>query len=288
MQTPTQIHHCCPLCSNSKLKPLSTYAKNHLLKCRVCGFVFSQIKYSQEVLQKLYWNYSRTDYLSPITIKRYNELLDKFEKYRLTNKILDIGCGIGYFLEIAKNRGWEIYGSEYTDEAIRICKTKGITIVDDYSLYNNQFDIISSFEVIEHYENPLDELNKHINCLRKDGIYYITTPNFNSITRYLLKSKWTNVITTPEHLSYFSPKSMQILFKKFSFKKETIITTGISIHEFIKRDNSVSPINPNSSDEIIRLTIEHNNIIHLLAKMANSFLSFFKIGDTIKAIFIKL
>jgi len=42
-----------------------------------------------------YNQYSRNDYLPPLTVKRYNELLDDMEKYRRTNNLLDVGCGMG-------------------------------------------------------------------------------------------------------------------------------------------------------------------------------------------------
>ena len=54
--------------------------------------------------------------------------------------------------------------------------------------------------------------------LRDEGIIYVTTPNFNSLLRYKLKSNY-NVITFPEHLSYYTPKTLARLFITNSFKK---------------------------------------------------------------------
>ena len=119
-------HNSCLICKSPLLKDLKTFEFAHLSKCKKCNFVFSKKIPSQQELIDHYDGYGRNDYLSPITIKRYNELLDKFEKFKKTGKILDVGCGIGYFLEIAKQRGWEVYGTEYTDEAFEICTRKGI------------------------------------------------------------------------------------------------------------------------------------------------------------------
>src|ERR1700752_1418948 len=121
----TQHAHCL-ICNSNQLKILAGYEKAHLCQCGSSSFVFSKEIPSQEVLDNYYRNYGVNNYLSPITIKRYNELLDRFEPYRKTNKIIDIGCGIGYFLEEAKKRGWEVYGTELSEKSAEICNAKGI------------------------------------------------------------------------------------------------------------------------------------------------------------------
>ena len=99
-------HARCIICKSENLKLLEEYESSHLCKCLSCGFVFSKKIPTEKELKNHYGGYSR-NILSPITIKRYNEILDEFEQIGKTNKLLDVGCGIGYFLEEAKKRGWE-------------------------------------------------------------------------------------------------------------------------------------------------------------------------------------
>ena len=115
----TQHNHCL-ICSSSNLTILPAYQKDYLVQCMSCKFVFCNRIPTNDELLNHYKKYNRGNELSPITLLRYNELLDKFEQFRQTNNILDIGCGDGYFLEAAKNRGWNVYGTEFTDEAIEI------------------------------------------------------------------------------------------------------------------------------------------------------------------------
>ena len=184
-------HENCILCGSHPLHKIKGYEQHHLIKCNACKFVFCEPIPSIDELEEHYKGYGRNDYLSPITIKRYNQILDSFEPYRKTNKLIDVGCGIGYFLEVAKKRGWEVYGTEFTNEAIQICSEKGIKmkkgILDPENYMPEEFDIITSFEVIEHINNPIYELNSFHKLLRKGGLVYVTTPNFNSLLRYRLK-----------------------------------------------------------------------------------------------------
>ena len=164
-------HDHCLICSSKRLKDLEKFKKDYLCQCFSCGFVFCKPIPTEEELTTHYEGYGRNDYLSPVTIKRYNELLDSFETYRKTNNILDVGCGIGYFLVEAKKRGWEAYGTEFTDEAIRINASKSINMKKGQlnpSLYESEsFDIITSFEVLEHINNPQEEIKRFSQLLRK-------------------------------------------------------------------------------------------------------------------------
>lgn len=285
-------HNKCLICNSSSLENLEVYKHAYLVKCKTCKFIFSKKKPSLKELIDHYDGYSRNDYLSPITIIRYNELLDKFEKFKKTKKLLDVGCGIGYFLEVATKRGWEVYGTEYTEDAINICKSKGINVqkgkLQPQNYQIEQFDVITSFEVIEHINNPIEEITNFYKILRKGGLVYLTTPNFNSISRYYLKSNY-NIITYPEHLTYYTPKTIKHLFKKLNFETLKIETTGFSVTR-IKTSMGLSNqafISKKSDDEILRRRIEKNFILKKSKIIVNLILSAFGKGNSLKGWFIK-
>ena len=285
-------HKNCILCNSDSLLKIKGYEQHFLVKCKSCKFVFCERIPSKEELEEHYKGYGRNDYLSPITIKRYHEILDSFEPYRKNNKLIDVGCGIGYFLEAAKERGWEVYGTEFTEKAIQICSQKGIKmkkgILDPKNYMPEEFDIITSFEVIEHINNPIHELNSFHKLLRKGGLVYVTTPNFNSLLRYRLKSSYNN-ICYPEHLSYYTPKTLKKVFTSLGFMTIKIESTGISISRLKKSKGLVSEkaISPNSDDEKIRNQIENKKYLQHLKKIMNSILTITGKGDALKGWFIK-
>ncbi len=281
----------CLICNNNGLKTLSTYHNAYLVKCKNCGFVFCNKAPSTEELIAHYNTYPRNDTISPITIKRYGELLEIFEPYKKTENILDVGCGNGHFLSEAKKRGWKVFGTEYTDTAMEICRKKDITMfqgkLNPKDFGDLHFDVITSFEVLEHINNPQEEIKNFNQLLREGGVVYLTTPNFDSLSRYLLKDKWS-IIEYPEHLCYYTSSTLNYLFKNSGFKKSNVLTTGISLNRLKHNtNNSGETAIKKNEDELLRNKTENNPLFGLLKKMVNGVLSITHKGDTLKGTFIK-
>lgn len=282
----------CLITGKQDLYPLKGYEANYLVKSRSSGFVFcSRIPSDNEILD--HYNHYPVGYNSEseITISRINERLDEFEKFRNTNKILDVGCGPGLFLIEAKKRGWEVYGTEFTDKQINYLKEKGITTYQGKLIKGcfepGIFDVIISSEVMEHINNPVEEITHFYELLRKGGLAYITTPNFNAIERYILKENY-NVIEYPEHLCYYTPKTINLLMTSNGFKKLKIKTTGISIARIKNSSRKKKDANaPNiSTDEELRQSLE-TGYKKYIKSFINWLLNLFKVGNSLKAWYIK-
>lgn len=300
--TNSNQHTRCIVCNSPELATLSNYEKHNMVKCAKCGMVFMKLIPTLEELNNHYKNYSydREVYVSPVTIKRYNELLDEFEKYKLTGNMLDVGCGVGLFLNVAKQRGWNVYGTEYSDKAVEICTAKGIEMKKgklNAKAFDIPFDIITSFEVIEHINNPNEELDNINALLRKGGLFYCTTPNFNALARFYVKADY-NVISYPEHLSYYTPSTIKYLGKKHGLKALRVATTGISITRIINSKPSPKTVSteqktasPNvgseTADEKLRQTFENNKLASIAKSMANWLFTVTGTGSALKAYFVK-
>lgn len=280
----------CLLCGSSKIPFLRGYERHKLVKCTSCKFVFCKPKPTNAELQAHYKLYPRANSISGITIKRYNELLNTFETFRKTNNLIDVGCGDGYFLAEAAKRGWQVFGTEFTDEAIAVCTrknikmTKGSIKAEAYPM--GFFDVVTSFEVIEHINNPIEETIAYKTILRSGGVVYITTPNFNSISRLLLGSTW-NVIEYPEHLCYYTRKTLKELFVQTGFRLENASTTGISISRYKRSALACDPCDANQADERLREKTENKFVFILLKRIVNFLLNLSGKGDSLKALFIK-
>lgn len=278
----------CPLCASDALKELKGYSAAFLTRCVRCSFVFSKRKATDQELQEHYSKYTRANAISGITIKRYRELLDMLEPFRKTGNLLDVGCGDGHFLVVAKERGWKVHGTEYTAEAVNISEAKGIKMflgsLPSAPFDLAEFDVITSFEVIEHLQHPREEARAMALLLRTGGACYLTTPNFNSFSRKLMGSRW-NVIEYPEHLGYFTRSSLKSLFVDAGFRYQSSSTTGFSLDR--ARAGWSSQVAKSGMDESIRQQMERNGAISGLKRMANFVLNSTSTGDSLKALFIK-
>jgi 2-polyprenyl-3-methyl-5-hydroxy-6-metoxy-1,4-benzoquinol methylase len=290
----TGYFNSCLLCNSTRLSHVNKEKKPWLVKCRNCSFVFSEKIPTLKELQDYYVDYTDYDFVNDLTRNRYLQWIDGFEPDRVKNKILDVGCGDGIFLDQAIKRGWNVYGTEYADKWITRCSEKGIHMAkgklnaDDYE--PESFDVISYLEVIEHINNPIEELSIAKKLLRKGGVVFITTPNYNSLMRYFLGTDW-NIITYPEHLSYYTPRTLNLLFKKTGFEKIKIDTKGVSPGRLVTSMRTRGNEKINSTDKIrdtdqnLRIKLESNAGMRLVKNSINQILNWSRSGDSMHAWF---
>lgn len=281
-------HTSCSICGSQTITPLRGYENKGLVKCGTCSFVFSEKIPTNQELQEHYKNYSygSATYESPITKKRYNELLDKMEPYRKSNRLLDDGCGTGFFLITARERGWDVYGTEYSERAVYLCEQNGIKMIagdlELDSFPEEHFDVITSFEVIEHLVYPNRKVDLFSRFLRPGGLLYCTTPNFNSISRRILKDRWS-IIGYPEHLCYFTKKTLTRLLHSKGLRTTRTEATGISLSRIKNAYNKQEKIKgKESTDERFREAAESRKLLSVAKKIANGLLTFLNAGDTLK------
>ena len=146
-------------------------------------------------------------------IERIN-LLQQFIK---NGKLLDYGCGNGWFLTYAR-KFYKSYGFEPTKHlALLSSKIKDVEVETDTSKFkSSSFDIITSFDVIEHVPDPVQDLREYHRLLKKNGIVLIYTPNEDSVAFKQMREN-QNLISPPIHIHYFNKKSIiELCKKKFS------------------------------------------------------------------------
>ncbi|HLG36429.1 MAG TPA: class I SAM-dependent methyltransferase [Bacteroidia bacterium] len=281
----------CLLCGSENVSPLKKYVRHHLVKCSNCGFVFSRRKPTLQELLSIYDYYPIFQTVSPITLQRFDDILKHLEPFRKTNNLIDIGSGDGYFSERAKQQGWNVYGTEFTDAKVEYSRRKGIImhkgVLDVKNYSPGFFDVLISIEVIEHINNPREEIAKFSELLRPGGAVYLTTPNFNSVSRHLLGKNW-NIVAYPEHLSYYTKKTLKQLFESSGFKTRNIITSGISFSRIQQSTNEKSREGEFTyTDENIRQKVESNFFLRSAKEIINMTLNIFNAGDSLKAVFVK-
>ena len=189
--------------------------------------------------------YQSPDYISHTDSKK--TLIDKIyqsvKKLSLSKKIkliesfntpdkylLDIGCGTGDFLEVAKRKHWKVTGIEPNEQARKLSQVKiddSKVIVSELnkltgSKQKSLFDVITLWHVLEH----VPDLNKYIalikTFLKPTGVLVVAVPNFKSYDAQRYKEFWA-AYDVPRHLWHFSQNSISKLFSKHSMKVIAIL-----------------------------------------------------------------
>lgn len=206
-RTPDRMHYC-------------------LVKCTRCGLIFSNPILERNKIDKLYrkslfFYGDESEYLK----KTYKYYLERALKGRNKNKLklLDIGCGNGFFLEEMKNSGIEsVFGIEPSQSAVNkspksIRKNIKVSILKPNLFKDNFFDIICCFHTLDHITDPNTFLKICLQLLKKGGAILFIVHDTDGLSVKLFGEK--SAIFDIEHIYLFNPKTLKAIFSKNSFTK---------------------------------------------------------------------
>ncbi len=180
--------------------------------------------------------YSSEDYISHTNTKRnfFEKTYHIIRRIALNNKLklinslhtnerslLDIGCGTGDFLNVAKQNKWKVVGIEPNESARQIAiKTAGNVVFDNDKLDElprHSFDVITLWHVLEHLPNLNNTLETIKSLLKPNGALIVAVPNYNSFDAKYYKQYWA-AYDVPRHLWHFSQKAIHGLFANKQMK----------------------------------------------------------------------
>ncbi len=222
----------CILCGSGDLNILIKLDKRSIYKCSSCGLGFLDPVPSEEELSQLYTkDYCEEQLLkggepgSPQFKKRLSletHRIRFFRGLKKIGKVLDIGCGFGYFLAACRECGYEVQGldisawaSEYASEKLGIpVKTGDLKEVD---LRPGTFDVITMWHFLEHNPDPLKALLIAGDWLKDKGILVVDVPNHEGTDAQRTWRDWIGW-QVPYHLYHFTPHSLEKMFNECEFQ----------------------------------------------------------------------
>ena len=161
----------------------------------------------------------------------FNRYMDRIGTYLNERRILDVGAGVGTFLAVAKERGWETVGVEISEFAARYAREHfGVEVlqgtVSAVNLPDEGFDAVTMWDCIEHLRDPREELAHAWRLLRPGGFLFAATMNMDSFDAKLLRENWTDIIRPPFHTYYFSVRTLRELLERAQFEVAEVYTAG--------------------------------------------------------------
>jgi 2-polyprenyl-3-methyl-5-hydroxy-6-metoxy-1,4-benzoquinol methylase len=233
-----KVHYTsCPVCNSTSIHPLLTVKDESvsgeqfvIWQCEQCSLRFTQDVPDEASIGSYY---KSPDYISHSNTNKglMNKLYQRVRHFTLNlkanlvihstglqqGKMLDVGCGIGAFIHVMKEKGWQVEGVEPDVDARKLAKELyQLTIKEPSSLFDfppSSFDAITLWHVLEHVHDLHNYVAQLKLKLKQNGKLLIAVPNYQSLDAEIYRLKWA-AYDVPRHLYHFTPKAIQILMEQ--------------------------------------------------------------------------
>lgn len=215
----------CNLCHHTK--PIWYCRKDSIdvHRCGHCGLIYAGKMQQNEDLVKHYSDQYFEPYLETESIhleKRFKKRIEEIRHLHYPGTILDVGCGAGFFLELATKTGYDTQGVELSGYAAGYAQEKlGLSVFQgelaDAPFEKESFDIITLWHILEHVHDPRQFLGQVHHLLKPNGLLAAEVPNIGSRVARMAGVNW-ELMAPKEHFYYFNPSTIRQYLEMSGFK----------------------------------------------------------------------
>ena len=243
----------CPACGKQNYKKWGHKYKITYVMCDNCETVFVNPRPTPEMLNDYYENpesyynfWNNVIFPASESARREKIFKPRAELVKRlctqhpieTNTLVDVGAGFGTFCEEVKklNLFDRVIAIEPTTSLAETCKKRGLEVINkpiEEAALEREINVITNFEVIEHLFSPEDFLRSCHKALSPGGVMMITCPNIKGFDIEVLREVSDNM--DAEHLNYFHPVSLRILFQRCGFRVIYVRTPGKLDAELVRK-----------------------------------------------------
>ena len=230
----------CSVCLSDQRRPFLEKNGYQIVRCHACGFLYVHPRPGQDELEAFYQNpnyfqgdddYGYAAYADEREVieRQATERLALIERRAARGRLLDVGCAAGYFLRVAKERGWQVDGIEISPAAAQSAEQllgqRLHLALEAFAATPESFDVVTLWEYIEHVLDPRDELRRVARLLKPGGLLALSTPNTGQFRAQRQPETWRE-FKPPEHLSFFTVETLTVLLRACGF--EPVLTRGVA------------------------------------------------------------
>ena len=195
----TDLTEPCPLCRSPQTHVRYRLTGYRIAGCVRCGFEFNdgfkggggaQDLFSAEYYThrhgNAFENQLSEDYLRDPSAPVYARWLETISARAGPGRILDVGCALGTFLAMARERGFAPRGVEISQFASSFARDRrGLDVftgdLEHFRADDGAFDVITFWDALEHVSHPLENLKTARRLMRLGGLLLVTTDNFDAL-----------------------------------------------------------------------------------------------------------
>ena len=242
----------CNLCGGDHFEQLFYKAPFNRVRCTGCNLTTAATDLTREQAKEfydqhyfkggMYYDYIKDE---PIITRNARARMLEINKICPPGVCLDVGCAAGFFLNVARSFGWETFGVELSSYAAAYAqKELGLFVIngvieDSSSIIPPQsLDLVTMWDFIEHVSDPMRVL-QHANYLLKSGAFLaLSTGDIDSVLARLMGMHWR--LFTPDHLYYFSQKTITMYLKRTGFELVSLgrqgrfVSLNLMFHQVFK------------------------------------------------------
>ncbi len=237
----------CVLCGNTGRSLLYSPDQWKVYRCDNCGLGVLDPRPDDDELAVLYQqDYFQSQYNqellidSPEMMRRLDQESQRLRFFRALKKqgkVLDIGCGRGYFLLACRKKGYQVEGVDLSaDVAAYVRRELNIPVhvgeINDVRIPDGSFDVITMWHALEHTADPNIYLHKARQWLKDDGILVVDVPNYAGHDAAKTWNHWLGW-QLPYHLYHFTDESLTALLRKHGF---AVIRHKHFLSEYVKQE----------------------------------------------------
>lgn len=201
----------------------------NVVKCDMCGLVYTNPRPNSEEIDKFYGQhyYGKQNLRFKVLVELPIRLFRRQRSRKIlrlmdSGRILDVGCGRGRMLDEFRKRGWETFGTEFSEQAAGAAREEfGLNVraiaLKNWGFEDKFFDAITLWHVLEHLPDPHGTLREVNRILKDDGLIVVSTPNFDSFQAKVSKEKWFH-LDVPRHYYHFSTRTLTQMLESVGFK----------------------------------------------------------------------
>ena len=213
------------------------------VKCRNCHLIYVNPIEKASKINEAY--FQRKDVDAPIIqetrLTATESQVGLIKRYGNGTRLLDVGCGEGFFLFNASKAGYTTKGIEISQDVAKYARREfGLDVeakpFEELRFAENYFDVVTLWQVLEHVPYPLMVLKEVHKILKPGGLLATSTPDIEGILAKIFRRKWWNLRRL--HINQFTTKTLTDMLNRAGFKN--IFST--SYKEYISMSMLVIPV----------------------------------------------